>query len=540
MGIRQGHVVPVIGLICALSADVLAVPAATVPIVDSDVAAGVGTSLSNVFGDATNVPVRTSVTSVSYEPPRLVQDRGVQYFELTGTVQGIGWGGEYQQLDGPYPILDAGVHYAYDIPFVLRWHREWDGTLVYYSHGRTELALLSLIDRVIGANNEGRRNEEEGRFISDAMISGDRRHAFFAPNVSGLGRIGQLTMIGIDAPFSSQPLAGTVDAVTARDLAAVAKRLLAKFAGKSPARTIGAGHSAGALIMQFLSGGVSLFMDEQFPKRMFTGGAYNTPYVPGSGQLFDAVVPIAPADLRVNPAFPSTAPMLMIAGQAEFAGLSAVLHAFRMKQNGVVLNNRLRIYQVRNLPHNFAEIVEATPNMNAFAAQVFGSAPRADGDRLAPVVAAVLDAALAWVARGALPPASRIEGRGIDTGGDPAPDAIGIPMADGTLTTMVPSVDDASLDSIGFLFDTASDPVVVSRYVDVLGALAHEASALALPSLRCRRGGYVISEQFSDSTLVPFADMSAHWKNDGLFAACVAKAEAELAKTGLYDAKIAR
>jgi hypothetical protein len=189
---------------------------------------------------------------------------------------------------------------------------------------------------------------------------------------------------------------------------------------------------------------------------------------------------------------------------------------------------------VRNLPHNFAEIVEATPNMNAFAEQVFGSAPHAGGDRLAPVIAAVLDAALAWVTKGAPPPASRIEGRGIDTSGDPAPDAIGIPMADGTLTTMVPSVDDASLDSVGFLFDTASDPVVVSRYVDVLGALAHEASALALPSLRCRRGGFVISEQFSDSTLVPFADMSAHWKNEGLFAACVAKAAAELAKTGLY------
>ena len=74
----------------------------------------------------------------------------------------------------------------------------------------------------------------------------------------------------------------------------------------------------------------------------------------------------------------------------------------------------------------------------------------------------------------------------------------------------------------------------------MLGALAHEASALALPSLRCRRGGYVISEQFSDSTLVPFADMSAHWKNDGLFAACVAKAEAELAKTGLYDSKVSK
>jgi hypothetical protein len=40
---------------------------------------------------------------------------------------------------------------------------------------------------------------------------------------------------------------------------------------------------------------------------------------------------------------------------------------------------------------------------------------------------------------------------------------------------------------------------------------------------------------FADARLTPFADMAAHWKNDGAYRACVARSVAGLIHDGLYD-----
>ena len=496
---------------------------------------GIGTTLQDVFGDGSAVTVATAVTSISYSAPVRVQRDGLEFVEVTGSMRGTGWGGQWQEFGGPTPIFDATSHYGYDVPFVLRWHPGFDGTLVYYSHGRASLSLLMLAESIIGPANEGRRNEREGDFVSDAMVAGHRRHAYFAPNLSGLKGDGTFSMIATDGPFAGQPVAGTVDAVTARDLARAARWLLEKLTTRPVTTTVGTGHSAGALIMQFLNGGQSMILDEvAFGTRLLTGGVYNTPYDPASGRIFDAFVPLAPSEVTVNRAQPAAVPMLMIAGQAEFAGVNSLLYARRVARAGGDLS-RVRVYQVRNLPHNFAEIVESTPNLNQMFRDVFGAGPNADGDRMKPVIAAVLDRAVDWATRGTPAPASRIEGSGLDLNGDSVPDALAFPYANGGFTTALPAVDDSSLDTYdGFTFDTAFD-IVTPRYLEPLAAMTFEPLALSLPAETCRLGGFVISESFSDSTFVPFADMSSRWKSFGEYQMCLAGQLGALSGTGLYD-----
>lgn len=500
---------------------------------------GIGTTIADVYGDGSGTGVASSVASITHRQPVRVRRDNTEFLEVTGSIQGIGWGGEWQESGGPNPIADVTSHYAYDIPFVLRWHPAFDGTLIYYSHGRASLSLLMLAESVIGPANEGRRNEREGDFVSAAMLTGNRRHAFFAPNLGGLKADGTFSMRALDGPFAGQPLAGTVDAVTARDLARAAKRLLQTLTGTPVTTTVGTGHSAGALIMQFLNGGQSMILDDQrFGTRLLTGGNYHTPYDAGSGRIFDAFVPFAPAEVTVNRAQPASAPMLMIAGQAEFAGVNSMLYARRVARAGGDLG-RLRVYQVRNLPHNWAEIVESTPNLNQMFLDLFGAAPQAGGDRMQPVVAAVIDRAVDWAAGGTAAPPSRIEGRGLDLTGDGLPDALAFPYANGGFTTAVPAVDDSVLDTYaGFIADTAFD-IVTPRYLEPLPAMLHEPGALSLPGVTCRLGGFVISEGFSDATLVPFANMAARWKSFGEYQACVAAQLIALSRTGLYDAAFA-
>src|SRR3954471_8168388 len=187
---------------CAISmVAVLLIPAAAISAtIDPAIGAGIGTSVPDVFGDGSNVPVHTSITSVTYENPVVVKRNGLVYLETVGTIQGIGWGGEFQDLSGPLlpppEPLPALSHYTYNIPFVLRWAANWDGTLVAYAHGYTPLNFSVLSDQDLGSGNEARRFDiAEGQFVSDAVVGGDRRHAFFAISLSGLDRSGGFSAI---------------------------------------------------------------------------------------------------------------------------------------------------------------------------------------------------------------------------------------------------------------------------------------------------------------------------------------------------------
>jgi hypothetical protein len=494
---------------------------------------GIGTSVADIYGDGSNVQTDTSVSSVTYSDPRRVERDGLNYFEVKGNIRGTGWGGEWSDLAGPAPVVSSNGHYGYDVPFVLRWQSNWDGTLVYYGHGRTDLGLLAFADGFLGADNEGRRLEEEGRFISDAVLMPDRSYAFFSANLNGLKGDGGFSIISLEGPFAGQPVMATVDAPIARDITQVAKRLLQRLAGKRVERTIGTGHSAGALVMQFINGGASTNLDDG--RRVFTGGNFIQPYNPSSGLIFDGFIPLAGDSFRLHPQFPMAAPMMMVCGQADYSAVTSVHHASRLFRAGVDISSKLWIYQVRNLPHNFAEIVESTPNINRFVFEQFGEERNADGDRMKAVVAAIIENMARLLEHHTPPPQSRIDGRGADTNGDGMPDAISFPQAGGQSTQLWPFVDDPAIDTfLAEQISTSNDTALIARYLEVLTALDHE-PGLVLPKTSCRLGGFLLG---IDAHLVPFEDFSEHWRNRGEYRACVEHTMNRLSHERLYDRRI--
>jgi hypothetical protein len=497
--------------------------------------AGIGTSVDDVYGDGSGVAFATSVSDVTHSPPALVHRHGLDYLETTGVVSGIGWGGEWEDLSDPFAErVDANVHYAYAVPYVLRWTAGWDGTLVVYGHGRGSLGLLAFADSFLGAANEGRALEHEGDFVSDAVVAPAQGHAYFAANLNGLASDGSFSVLGLEPPFEGEPLKVTLDVPLARDLVAVAKGLLATLSGRSAARVVATGHSAGALVAQWMDGGVSDSPNTGL--LTFTGGDFVVPYDPDSGTVVQAFVPLAGGNWRIHPAFPMAAPMLMIGGLSETSAVDSVRYARRLRVAGVDLNAAFRTYQVRDLPHSWAEIVESTPNLDAFLADLFGVVIHADGDRMQPVAGAVIEAAVALLKRGVPPPRSRIDGVGVDTDAVPGPDAVGFAQASGPPTILVPSVYDPVLDVYDGYQDEFSVaggfPNAVPRYLEILGVLDH-GPALSLPKVACRLGGFRVSEMLSDCELIPF-DFAANWKNAGACTACVKKAVDALAAEGLY------
>jgi hypothetical protein len=523
----------------------LASGATSAETIDTAIGAGIGTSVSDVFGDGSNVAVQTSITSVTYESPVVVTRHGLTYNEVLGTIQGIGWGGEFQDLTGPllpppepFPSLS---HYTYNIPFVLRWTASWDGTLVAYAHGYTPLSFSVLSDSDLGNDNEARRFDiAEGQFVSDAVVAGNRRHAFFAINLSGLDRNGGFSAIASEGPYAGSAINPSVDVPVWRDAALIAERLLLRLSGRSVTRSIGMGHSGGALIMQWIASGRGFSLDGGFP--IFDGGNFVNAYDPESGTIFEGVIPLAGGGFfPVHPQFPLTARMILIGGNTDYAAVDEVNYAGRLQRAGVNLNASLRVYQVRNLPHSFAEIVESTPNINRNIAEHEGIGPSPDAERVAPLVASAIDNMDAWLGRGVPPPRSWINGVALDDDHNGVPDRIQFTRADGTLTSVVPFVEDPAIDI--FLGDTfelsagAGFSGTVARYSEVLAGLDHVSSSLSLPYLQCRLGGYQFA---SDATLTPFGDLSHHWRNFGEYKNCVETMINSLDHEHLYDKQIGR
>lgn len=516
------------------------------PTVDTEIGRGIGTAVDDVFGDGTNVAVRTSIASVTYGKPRKVRDHGVVYFELLGSVEGVGWGGEVDTLGGPGPTFDAETHYDYDVPFVLRWPRAFDGTLVYYAHGYPNLGLELLGESVLGDENESRRIDElESRYVSDGALARERGHAIFSANLGGLRRDGSFSAVALEGPFAGQPLNLSIDAPIARDLAQLSKRLVERFAGRAVDRTIGAGHSGGAAVMQFVAGGVTtpIFEGPHAGTPLFTGGNFVTPYDAASGLVFDGVIAIAPGDALVHPEFPATVPVIQLGGNADYSGVNMVRYASRLVRAGVDVDRVLRVYQVADLPHNFAEITEYSPKLNRVIGDVIGLEPSTDGERLAPVVAAAIDAVKVWIANGTEPPPSRLAGRAVDTDGDGAVDAVEFDQAGGASTRLFPFVEDPSIDTFeGEQFDLSvagGFPGTVARYAEVLDALDHVSGSLDLPYVECRLGGYAFGP-LGDARLVPFADLGARWPTFKSYRSSIRAAVSALAAERLYDERLGR
>ena len=507
--------------------------------VNTTIGQGIGTHVADVFGDGSNVAIDTWITSVTYADPKLVHRNGMTYYEVLGSVQGRGWGGAADTLDAPGPTFDAETHYDYNVPFVLRFRSSFNGTLLFYAHGYPNLGLSLFLESIAGSSNEARHIDElESLYVADAALTGDRSHALFAANLGGLRRDGGFAATALEGPFVGQSLNLALDVPIARDLALVAKRLLALLSGTPVSRTIGVGHSGGALIMQWTTGGVStpVFGGPHFNTRVFTGGNFVNAYVPASGRIFDGVIPIAPGRALVHPAFPATAPIIMLAGEADYAAVDGVLSAFRILAAGIDINQVLRIYQISNLPHNFAEIFEPFPVTNDI---LFGGDPPADSDHLTPVVAAAIDNLVAWIADGTPPPLSRVNGVAIDADHNNTVEAIQFPQAGGLTTSIVPFDQDPAIDSVLFdqfeLSAAGGNPNNTIRYAAVLAALSHVAGSIALPNAACRIGGY----DFVDGAILhPFIDLAVRWPKFEAYRTCVTKTQKGLDADRLYDNKL--
>ena len=519
--------------------------AAVGSVVDTTIGTGIGTSVPDVFGDGSNVRVQTSIVSVTYESPVLVKRDGFNYREVLGTVKGIAWGGEFQDLSGPLlppPEPFASLsHYSYSIPFVLRWPDNWDGMLVAYAHGYTPLGFSVLFEGDLGNDNESRRFDiAEGQFVSDAAVGAKRGHAFFAINLSGLDRHGKFSAIATEGPYAGLPVNPSVDVPVWRDMALVAKRLLRQLSGQPVTRSIGVGHSGGALIMQWIASNMGFSLQAGVP--LSDGGNFVTAYNPSSGTIFQGMIPLAGGGFfPVHPQFPLTARVLLISGDTDYSDVGHVRYASRLMRAGVNLPASSRIYQIRNLPHNFAEIVESTPNQNRIIAEKVGVEAGPDSERMTPFVAAAIDNLNEWLLRGTPPPRSWINGRALDQDHNGTPDRIEFTRANGTTTSVVPFVEDPAIDT--FLSETyelsaaAGFPGTVVRYAEVLAALDHVSGSLSLPYLRCRLGGY---EFGSEAKLIPFDDLDQHWKNFGQYKSCIEKAINDLARQQLYDKQIGK
>jgi len=526
-------------LLCAASAGGLG--SARADAVDTEIGAGISTAVDDVFGPGSGVSIRTSITEVTYAKPRLVHRDGLVYWETTGSAKGIGWGGRKDPLDAPGPSLSANAHYAYEVPFVLRWAPNFDGTLVYYQHGYPGMGLSLLAEEHLGERNEARYFAElESRFVSDGAVAARRGHAVFAPNLGGLRRDGGFSVIALEGEFKDQPLNASLDVPITRDLAQLAKRLTARLAGRPVSTTIGVGHSGGALIMQFIAAALSIPLGEPLPP-MLTGGNFAAAYDASSAPVFDGLMPIAGGglDLIVHPTLRAAVPTVLLAGNADYAGVESAVYAHRLLVAGVDIAQRVRIYQFGNLPHNFAELIESTPIANELFLELFGFARHADSDRMAPVVAAAIDNLRRWIAEGVPPPPSRINGTAFDTDANGIADVIEFSPQAGSPTRRFPFAEDASIDSIlaeQFELSAAGGfPATTRRYAEVLAVLDPVPGSILLPYVRCRLGGLRLG---SDAELVRFPDLAAHWPSFGSYRACLSDAVNALAAEGLYDKHI--
>jgi hypothetical protein len=154
-------------------------------------------------------------------------------------------------------------------------------------------------------------------------------------------------------------------------------------------------------------------------------------------------------------------------------------------------------------------------------------------------MAAAIENMDAWLRFGTAPPPSHINGQALDENSDGLADRIAFTLANGGTTSVVPFVEDTTIDVfLGDVFElsaAAGQGTTVQRYAEVLDALDHVNDSIALPYLTCRVGGY---EFAAAAVLTPFPDLKQHFKNFGQYKSCMNHAIHDLSRTGLYDAKL--
>jgi len=538
----------------------------------ADLVIGIRTDIDNLdlLGSAPgldpNSGIHTYVQSVTYSQPVeiiSVQD-GLDYFEVTGTIQGIGWGGVTEDMTN-LTLGDNFSPYSYQAPFVLRYTRNFDGTLIVYNHSGWFFSDAVFLENMFGPQGDDlRHTEREGDlFVSDAVLSPQRNYAYFAIN-SFIKADGTPVAVALSGPNQGQPVLAIPDVPIGRDTTQVAQRLVAKLAGKSVTLTIGTGFCWGSWRAIMTNKGYSInWVGWTASYRM--GDVYRRAYDQKSGKIFDGFAPYASACLddlscRTNPENPMGSPMTIMGGEADYYGFYMVHNAAALQRAGADVANSVRVYQIRNMSHNPPEAILVFPHIRtALEGPPYPPNPQGwsslgmsvtSGDWLEPVMAKVIDNMVAYLKWGQQLPPSFIDGT-IVAGSPPDVEYPQFSRLPGSppsnlYARVFPFVDDPSLDSVDSTvtqFSTATEAdwgwSLVDDLNDLRNAMPNREQSLILPLTACRQGGYDIIAYASFLGFPgPFPNMKQIWGNLDHYEDCVQRTIEGAVDLGVYDEEI--
>jgi alpha/beta hydrolase family protein len=538
--------------------------------------------------------IDTYISEVTLSEPVRIQRAGLEYFEVRGTIDGVGWGGE-----NGFVRLES--HYTYGLPYVLRIPVGWNGTLVVFRHGTSSIAQWKALESTLGRRNIGRTfHEYADRVVSDVALHPARRWAFFAVNYTPFaldGRLSSFLLPGTDDDNDGRvdedpaqdddrdglededprdnvdndsdglvdedpavdddgdgrvnedpgptPANVQIDVTMGRDTTLLAKHLLKVITSRSPTVTIGTGHSTGANINFLLNTGVD--PTRVSGRRIRVGDNYTVPYDSASAKVFDGFVsfsggfPMAAMieSALIDPARGLAAPTLFIGGEADSASIGAVRLVKQIADRGLNVTSWARIYMVRNMPHIDSDFARGDPCGFECARTEFF---RGAGERLSPVSAALLDAMRRWVVKGTAPPQSIFNGIPADLNGDGAVDSMRFPQSTKpgpNFSFSFPYVDDPSLDqSSGPVTSLQNNVALSTLWASVQQSLNGLVDSIFLPETACRRGRFSLVVQGPTGTnFVPFDQpaFTSKWGSSAAHQTCRVQTVDALIAKGLYD-----
>jgi hypothetical protein len=317
------------------------------------------------------------------------------------------------------------------------------------------------------------------------------------------------------------PLVPTFDVPTCRDIARALERVIAGIQGTQFRTRIATGGSSGARVLAGFNFGRSGIGG----KSVRTGGNNVIPYDTTSPRIFDGFIlmgyPYIPDIANADPMQPLSAPVMFVQGQGDERYQQHVTMAHELLKKGVALNDKVWLYEIRNLTHvtrdNTSEITIGT-----------------DGDRFGCFMSAAIRNLRVRLEGGQSPPLSRIAGRIVNG-------MLQIDQVRGARTNVAPVVNDPAQDTVVF------DPMVIprpigsaetTRWQEVTAALSHVPDAITPPTVACRLGGYKL--MFFGAQLVPCspAELTARYGSFECYRASVCRTVSCLETQGLYDPRV--
>lgn len=475
--------------------------------------------------------INTWIRRVTLSPPASVHRAGLTYFEIRGTIEGVGWGSQ--------PVA-ARCHYAYVLPYVLRIPAAWSGGLVTFRHGSAGLAVWEQLEADLGSRSIGRIfHETADRMISDAALHPARGWAFFAVNYIGVapGGAHNTLLLGSEPGCDEgTPTQGILDVTITRDHALLARHLLRALRGREPSMILGTGHSSGTAVHMLLNAGI----DHRRTGAVQAGDNHLTPYDSSSGRIFDGFLSLqggfAGAPLPAVLTGGVSAPTIFINTEVDRGTLGAIAAINEMALNpSVHVPGMVRLYTVRNMPHIDSDLVlSGIRPGNDFADPANPEYFRGGGERLKPLTGALLDALARWVTHGVAPPHSLFNGELLTD-----PDRI-VFHRTSPPTTAFPLVDDVNHDTHLGLVPPAAPltPAQRTAWVNVRTALAAQLGSIVLPETACRRAGLHFRGTGPVGTAVTLFDeptFLARWGSHAAHQTCRVQTVDVLSAAGFYD-----